>query len=361
MAPVILCLRESSQHEVKVCLTGQHMDLVTPIVSLFDIVADYTFSAMIEATGPQELTSVVMRDVTKVIEEFKPELVLVHGDTTSSLASALAAFYMKVAIGHVEAGLRTESITSPWPEECNRRLISVMADIHFAPTKNAYQSLLLEGIPSTKIHITGNTVIDALYQARDIVKNDLRITKSFYERYPIFNGEKKIILVTAHRRENIGSGISGICDALLELNKKLPGHHIILPSHPNPEVREHFLAKLGGVDGISILPPFDYIDFVIAMKITDIILTDSGGIQEEAPSFNIPVLVLREVTERPEAVSAGTALLVGTDTKKIVRAVIELVSDTTKYQKISDKKNPYGNGTAAKAIERTLSDWIKIK
>ncbi len=361
MAPVITSLKASSRHEVKVCLTGQHMDLVTPIMSLFNIAADYSFEAMSEAAGPQELTSVVMRDVTKVIEEFRPDLVLVHGDTTSSLASALAAFYMKVAIGHVEAGLRTESIMAPWPEECNRRLISVMTDIHFAPTENAYQALLKEGICPSKIHITGNTVIDALFATRDIIHNDNGISKSFRDKYPIFNEDKRFILVTAHRRENIGSGIKGICDALLELNKSLPGHQIILPSHPNPVVRDHFLAKLGNVNGISVLPPLDYTDFVIAMGVADIILTDSGGIQEEAPSFNVPVLVLRDQTERPEAVSAGTALLVGTETGKIVQAVMELTSDSKKYEKISKAQNPYGNGTAASAIEAILAEWLRIK
>lgn len=360
MAPVIRRLKDSRQHHVRVCLTGQHMDLVDPIMELFGIESDYTFNAMNEASGPQQLTAKVMKDVTSALKDFKPHLILVHGDTTSALAAALAAFYMKVPIGHVEAGLRTESITSPWPEECNRRLISVMCDIHFAPTKNAFNSLLNEGVSSKKIHITGNTVIDALYQAIDILESDVQNTVAFCARYPIFKSDKRIILVTAHRRENIGSGIDDICNALLELNQKLPEHQILLPAHPNPAVREHFLAKIDGFNGISILPPFDYIDFVLAMNRAEIILTDSGGIQEEAPSLNIPVLVLRDVTERPEAISAGTAQLVGTNTRKIVKTVLELVEDTKKYKKISSKKNPFGDGNASLIIERALTKWTMI-
>lgn len=361
MAPLINHLKNFSKYDLKVCFTGQHLDLVTPILTLFNIKPDYNFQAMNEANGPKELTSIVMRDITKVIEDFHPEMVLVHGDTTSSLASALAAFYMKVPVGHVEAGLRTESISSPWPEECNRRLISVISDIHFAPTQNAHKSLIKEGVCKNKIHITGNTVIDALYEANDILERDIKSIESFNKRYPIFNDERKVILVTAHRRENIGTGIDDICNALLELNQKLTDYQIVLPSHPNPQVRDHLLDKLDGINGINVLPPFNYIDFVIAMKKTNIILTDSGGIQEEAPSLDVPVLVLRDVTERPEAVLAGTAIVVGTDTKRIVKEVLDLALDNKKYQKVSSKKNPYGDGTASIKIENAIENWLDNK
>ncbi|MEI2672483.1 MAG: UDP-N-acetylglucosamine 2-epimerase (non-hydrolyzing) [Chitinophagaceae bacterium] len=354
MAPVILSLKKQKKLICEVCVTAQHRDMLDQVLTFFQIKPDYDLNIM---TGNQQLNTItakILSALDEIYQQCKPDLVLVHGDTNTSFAAALAAFYRKIKIGHIEAGMRTGNLQLPFPEEGNRVLTTQISNYHFAPTKENVAHLKRSGVKTKNIIKTGNTVIDSLLLTSKKVKSftsaitDLRLTD-------IIQSKKKIILVTGHRRENLGNPLAQICDALLQIANKFPETTIIYPVHPNPNVNKPVYAALNNTPNIILTHPLDYPDFVLLMKHAYILLTDLGGIQEEGPSLGKPVLVLREITERPEALKAGTVKLVGTKSKNIVQHVSALVTSKTAYQKMSLKINPYGDGNAAARITK----WIK--
>ena len=354
MAPVILSLKKQKKLICEVCVTAQHRDMLDQVLTFFQIKPDYDLNIM---TGNQQLNTItakILSALDEIYQQCKPDLVLVHGDTNTSFAAALAAFYRKIKIGHIEAGMRTGNLQLPFPEEGNRVLTTQISNYHFAPTKENVAHLKRSGVKTKNIIKTGNTVIDSLLLTSKKVKSftsaitDSRLTD-------IIQSKKKIILVTGHRRENLGNPLAQICDALLQIANKFPETTIIYPVHPNPNVNKPVYAALNNTPNIILTHPLDYPDFVLLMKHAYILLTDSGGIQEEGPSLGKPVLVLREITERPEALKAGTVKLVGTKSKNIVQHVSALVTSKTAYQKMSLKINPYGDGNAAARITK----WIK--
>ena len=354
MAPVVMEFlrrqKEGSHLEVSVCVTAQHRDMLDQVLELFEIQPQYDLNIMSPNQNLAQLTCKIITGVSEVLMKAKPDLVLVHGDTTTSFAASLAAFYQQISVAHVEAGLRTANKYSPFPEELNRHLTGVIADLHFSPTEKARENLEQENISSESIFVTGNTVIDSLlYTAKKIQNQPERLQKYKNQLRPIekINPERSIILITGHRRENFGAGFENICAAIAELAVQRPQIEFIYPVHLNPNVQEPVYNIIGKHPNIKLLPPMDYEPFVYLMKCAQIILTDSGGIQEEAPSLGKPVLVMREVTERPEAVIAGTVELVGTDRKKIVQSVNRLLDDSDYYSKMSYAHNPYGDGKAA--------------
>ena len=354
MAPVVKMLEQCSELEVSVCVTAQHRQMLDQVLGLFDISPDYDLDLMRPNQTLVEITSAVLAGVTDVINDFCPDLVLVHGDTTTSFAAALASFYRKVPVGHVEAGLRTGDICSPFPEEMNRQFTGRLASFHFAPTSAAQGNLLKEGVPEGSIWVTGNTVIDALVEVVDKISSCPELTLAVRQKMAwLESSSRRLILVTGHRRENFGSGIEGVCRALL----RLAAEHdvdIVYPVHLNPNVREPVNRLLSGIHNIYLIEPLDYLPFVALMSRAYIILTDSGGIQEEAPSLGKPVLVMRDTTERPEAVDAGTVKLVGTDTGNIVRELNRLLGDQDAYSAMSHAHNPYGDGQACGRIIEAL-------
>jgi len=355
MAPLVNYLKETNEFDARVCVSGQHREMLDQVLSLFKIIPDYDLNVMQKGQSLSALTSRIILGLEPIIKDFAPEIVLVHGDTTTTLAASLAAYYQQIAVGHIEAGLRTGDIYSPWPEEINRKLTGAIATLHFAPTEMARQNLLAEGVDDHKICITGNTVIDALKAVRrKIYENDdlyIKLSKKFS-----FPSAKRIILVTGHRRENFGDGVRNICEALHAIANR-DDTHVVYPLHLNPNIRDHVLSLIGSHKNISLISPQDYLPFVYLMDTAHIILTDSGGIQEEAPSFGKPVLVLRNTTERPEAVSMGTVKLVGTDPKKIIDETMKLLDDDNEYKKMSLAHNPYGDGDASRRIVSQIRNW----
>lgn len=355
MAPVILELaKQSDFFDSKVCVTAQHRFMLDQVLSLFSIKPDYDLNIMRSGQSLTDVTSLVLQGLEPVLAEFKPNIVLVHGDTSTTFAASLAAYYQKIDVGHVEAGLRTGDIYSPWPEEMNRKITGVIARYHFAPTAQSKNNLLSEGVPNDKILITGNTVIDALLTVVDKFKNDKALKKSMLDRFDFIDSTKRIILVTGHRRESFGNGFESICNALKTIVEAHEDVQIIYPVHLNPNVQEPVNRILGGVNRIHLIEPQEYLPFVYLMYSAFIIITDSGGVQEEAPSLGKPVLVMRNTTERPEAVSAGTVKLVGSNMEKIVAEATLLLTDKNAYQSMSRAHNPYGDGSAAKLISNAL-------
>lgn len=353
MAPLVNQLRENPQIISKVCVTGQHREMLDQVLSLFEIEPDYDLNIMKESQTLQGITTSIIEKLTPVLEEFKPHYILVHGDTTTTFAASLAAFYQKIPVGHVEAGLRTQNIYSPWPEEANRCLTSMLTSLHFAPTETAKNNLIAENKKPEGIIITGNTVIDALLIVTEKLKSPTLKTQ-MEECFPFTKNDKKIILITAHRRENHGDGIKNIGLAILELAQKYTKFEFVLPLHLNPNVRRPLLEMLSGIENVHLIEPQEYLPFVYLMSCSHIILSDSGGVQEEAPSLGKPVLVMRDTTERPEAVAAGTVKLVGSDTDTIVKEFSLLVDNPYLYEKMSMAKNPYGDGMASHRIVETL-------
>ncbi|MBI4309466.1 MAG: UDP-N-acetylglucosamine 2-epimerase (non-hydrolyzing) [Candidatus Omnitrophica bacterium] len=351
MAPVIKELRKHPQHfDCKVCVSAQHREMLDPFLRLFGIAADYDLNIMQEKQSLEYITSTILSQMGYLLEEERPDFVLVQGDTTTSMAAALAAFYKRVRIGHIEAGLRTGDKYQPFPEEINRRMIDTMSDLYFAHTQEAKDNLIAEGFPSDRIELTGNTVIDALL---DVAQKEMDFAGTPLAAVPLAG--KKVILVTAHRRENVGRPLEDICKALQAIAAKYADEAVIVyPVHLNPAVQETANALLKGHKNIFLIAPLDYVLFVHLMKSSYLILTDSGGIQEEAASLHKPVLVLREVTERPEALAAGATRLVGTDTKRIVDETSVLMEDPQAYQKMSHAANPYGDGQAGRRIAARL-------
>jgi UDP-N-acetylglucosamine 2-epimerase (non-hydrolysing) len=356
MAPLVLALSQDAAFESKVCVTAQHREMLDQVLRLFEITPDYDLNIMKPGQGLTEITSRILTGLKPVLDEFKPDVVLVHGDTTTTLSASLAAFYHQIAVGHVEAGLRTGDLSSPWPEEGNRLLTGHLARWHFAPTENARSNLTRENIPESRIFVTGNTVIDALLWVRDRFNSDASLAQQLANTYPFLDASKKLILVTGHRRESFGGGFERICSALADIARQHPDVQIVYPVHLNPNVSEPVNRFLAGIDNIVLIDPQDYLPFVYLMDKAYLILTDSGGVQEEAPSLGKPVLVMRETTERPEAVDAGTVRLVGTDPTKIVKEVNRLLSDENEYNSMSRAHNPYGDGHACRHILDALKN-----
>lgn len=353
MAPVLKQLRKYPHKVIsKVCVTAQHREMLDQVLNLFEVEPDNDFNIMQDDQNPSYVTVRVLRKLERLLQQERPDWVLVQGDTTTTMAASLAAFYQRVRVGHVEAGLRTWDKFHPYPEEINRKIADAVCDLHFAPTETAKRNLLREGIAEETIYVTGNTVIDALLA---VVSREFSFAGSPLERVPF--DTKRIILVSAHRRENFGEPLRSICQALLEIAGRYPRDvHLIYPVHLNPNVQATVRALLSGVENISVIEPLVYQPFLHLMNKSYLILTDSGGLQEEAPSLGKPVLVLREVTERPEAVEAGTVKVVGTDKGKIVRETVRLLEDKGEYERMSKAKNPYGDGKASERIVKAILD-----
>ena len=353
MAPVVMALAEAGGVEARVCVTAQHRDMLDQVLGLFDIRPDYDLDIMREAQDLTHITSAVLAGLEPVLDDFRPDRVLVHGDTTTTFAAALAAFYRKIPVGHVEAGLRTGDIYAPWPEEMSRRLTDTIADVFFAPTETARRNLLDEGIDGGRILVTGNTVIDALMHVVDRLRDDRGVTDRLAAQFPWLDAGRRMILVTGHRRENFGEGFENICTALARLARR-SDVRIVYPVHLNPNVRGPVNRLLGDAPGIHLIEPVEYLPFVYLMDRAHFVITDSGGIQEEAPSLGKPVLVMRAVTERPEAVAAGTVRLVGTDVDAIVGESERLLDDAAVYAAMSRAHNPYGDGNASQRIVKEI-------
>ncbi len=366
MAPLVKAFQAASDSfRTLVCVTGQHREMLDQVLHIFDIRPDYDLNIMKQGQDLYDVTSRVLLGLREVLKEARPDVVLVHGDTTTSTAAALAAFYAQIPVGHVEAGLRTHNIYSPWPEEMNRQLTGRIATWHFAPTPLSRQNLLAENVAEAQITVTGNTVIDALYWVVDKIKHDdtlaqqldAELQRAGYDVQRLANG-RKLVLITGHRRENFGDGFIHMCTAIKDLTQRYPQVDFVYPMHLNPNVRkpihEVFGQDLSGLGNMFFIEPLEYLSFVHLMEKSHIVLTDSGGIQEEAPGLGKPVLVMRDTTERPEALTAGTVKLVGTDYDKIVSAVSTLLDDEAAYQAMSRAVNPYGDGKACGRIVETL-------
>lgn len=355
MAPVIKALqRYPDRFDLKVCVTAQHREMLDQVLGFFELVPDFDLDLMRHNQDLYGLTSDILLGLRDVLHRYVPDIMLVHGDTTTSTVAALAAYYARIPVGHVEAGLRTYNKYAPFPEELNRQVTGRIADLHFAPTDFAKRNLLNERIPETAIFVTGNTVIDALHWARE--RLDHYSDEEIRSLQSTINPQKKLILVTAHRRENLGSGIVNICNALREIAKQ-ETVELIFPVHLNPSVRMPVYDLLGQIPNIKLLPPLGYPAFTWLMIQSYVIITDSGGVQEEAPGLGKPVLVMRDVTERPEAVEAGVVRLVGTDTQRIIQETEKLISNETAYATISKATNPYGDGQSAKRIVEALLNF----
>ncbi|MFJ7787930.1 MULTISPECIES: non-hydrolyzing UDP-N-acetylglucosamine 2-epimerase [unclassified Pseudomonas] len=360
MAPLALNLAQDDRFESRVCVTGQHRQMLDQVLELFEITPDYDLNIMKPGQDLTDVTTAILQGLKPVLAEFKPDVVLVHGDTATTLATSLAAYYQQIPIAHVEAGLRTGNLYSPWPEEGNRRLTGALAALHFAPTSTSQDNLLREGIDAATIHTTGNTVIDALLEV--VRKLESPALKSqFEEQFSFLNPERRMVLVTGHRRENFGGGFERICQALVQTARQFPDVDIVYPVHLNPNVREPVNRLLADVNNIHLIEPLDYLPFVYLMTRSYLILTDSGGIQEEAPALGKPVLVMRDTTERPEAVAAGTVKLVGTDVESITEHLAKLLTDDATYREMSFAHNPYGDGKACARILDALSAFSNSK
>ena len=360
MAPVVKAFEGSTQFESKVCVTAQHREMLDQVLKLFEIMPDYDLDLMKTGQTLNDVTIGILTKLKPVLLEFKPDLVLVHGDTATTFAASLAAYYEKIDVGHVEAGLRTGDIYAPWPEEINRRLTGGIARFHFAPTENAKRNLINEGVSDSQIFVTGNTVIDALISVKEKLDSDTKLASDSASKFSNIDLSKKLILITGHRRENFGSGFENICKALAELALDRQDVELVYPVHLNPNVQSPVHKYLADIENIHLIEPIEYVPFVYLMSKAELILTDSGGIQEEGPSLGKPVLVMRDTTERPEAVAAGTVKLVGTDKFKIYQHVCRLLDDKSEYSKMSTASNPFGDGFASQKIISSLeSFWEK--
>lgn len=355
MAPLVLALENDPRFDARVCVTAQHREMLDQVLNLFEIQPHYDLQVMSAGQTLYDITARILVGMKSVLEDFKPDTVLVHGDTTTTFAVALAAYYQQIAVGHVEAGLRTGNIYSPWPEEANRKLTAALTQHHFAPTSSSRQNLLSEGLNPDRIVVTGNTVIDALLWVSEKIQSDPEHHAVLGWQFSFLDANRPMILVTGHRRESFGGGFERICTALSQIALEFPDVQIVYPVHLNPNVREPVQRLLSGQDNVYLIEPQQYLPFVYLMMRSRIILTDSGGIQEEAPSLGKPVLVMRDTTERPEAVDAGTVILVGTDVGKIVRETTRLLRDEQAHQRMSKAHNPYGDGQACQRILNTLA------
>lgn len=359
MAPLVKALQADERFESRVCVTAQHREMLDQVLSLFEIQPQYDLNLMKNEQTLNDITAGILLNIKSVLKEFKPDFVLVHGDTATTFATSLAAFYEKIAVGHVEAGLRTHNLYSPWPEEANRKLTGALASLHFAPTEASAKNLLSENHQPDTITVTGNTVIDALLMIRKKIKQNKALLSSFKKKFNFLDDTKRLILVTGHRRENFGKGFDSICSALSNIASKYPDIQILYPVHLNPNVQEPVNRLLDNYSNVFLIEPQQYLEFVYLMDRAFMILTDSGGIQEEAPSLGKPVLVMRDTTERPEAVEAGTVKLVGTDENLILDSVSQLLENEIEYNKMSFAHNPYGDGSACDKILENLAKRFK--
>jgi UDP-N-acetylglucosamine 2-epimerase (non-hydrolysing) len=353
MAPVYRALKADPFFEVKLCVTAQHRQMLDQVLDLFKLKPDFDLNLMKPGQDLSDITSNVLLGMREVYNNWRPDIALVHGDTSTTLGASLASYYAKIKVGHVEAGLRTRNKYSPWPEEMNRKITGAIADVHFSPTTESRQNLIQEGVKEDDILVTGNTVIDALLDVVERVKSDQQLQKQFKLKFDFLESAKKLILITGHRRENFGAGFESICLALSELAKR-PDVQIVYPVHLNPSVQEPVNRILYGLPNVILLEPQEYLPFVYLMERSTLIITDSGGVQEEAPSLGKPVLVMRDTTERPEAVSAGTVKLVGTSQEAIIYETQRLLDDRKAYEIMSRAHNPYGDGKAAMRISKHL-------
>ena len=357
LAKLIFNLKK--KFKIKVCVSGQHNEMLHQVLNIFRIKPDYDLKVMKSNQSLNLLSSKILEKINTVLTKFKPDIVLVHGDTTTAFISSLAAFQNKIKIGHVEAGLRTYNLNYPYPEEFNRKSIAVMADINFTPTKNATKNLIKENISKNKIYQTGNTIVDTLKFTKKILFTDKQKIRKIKNKFSFIDKSKKLIIVTSHRRENYGKGIDEICQSLIEIVKKNNNVQIIFPVHMNPNIRINVYKKLNKIKNIYLVKPLDYFSFIYLMEVSYLILTDSGGIQEEAPSFKKPVLILRNETERPEVKNFGGALLVGTNKNKIIQNVRKLLINKNLYKKMTNINNPYGDGKATDRIINYLTKNLK--
>jgi UDP-N-acetylglucosamine 2-epimerase (non-hydrolysing) len=354
MAPLVLALAQNDQFEAKLCVTGQHREMLDQVLSLFSIKPDFDLEIMRPQQSLSDVFEATLAKLQGVFADFRPDMVLVHGDTASSFAATLSAFFHQIPVGHVEAGLRTGNLQSPWPEEANRRLTGVLANLHFAPTEMARENLLREGVDVENITVTGNTVIDALLMMIKRLETDRELAKEMATSFEFLDPRRRMILVTGHRRENFGQGFERICAALGRIAEAFPDVDIVYPVHLNPNVQEPVNRLLLRYANVKLIEPLDYLPFVYLMNRSTIVLTDSGGIQEEAPTLGKPVLVMRDTTERPEAVAAGTVKLVGTGVDSISDAVHSLLTEAELYGRMSTAHNPYGDGRATERIIECL-------
>ena len=350
MAPLVKALDADPRFDAKVCVTAQHREMLDQVLEIFDIQPDFDLDLMKPGQTLNGLTSQILLAMPSVYEKFKPDVVLVHGDTATTFATALSAYYQQIPVGHVEAGLRTGDIYSPWPEEANRKLTGAITKYHFAPTETSQQNLLDENVSSCDIHVTGNTVLDALFLANEIIESKQELKNQFGEQFSFLDENKKLILVTGHRRESFGGGFERICESIRQIATQNKNVQVLYPVHLNPNVQEPVNRLLSDLDNVLLIEPQQYLPFVYLMNRAHIILTDSGGIQEEAPSLGKPVLVMRDTTERPEAVAACTVKLVGTDVALIISEVQMLLDDLDAYKTMSRAHNPYGDGQACQRI-----------
>ena len=350
MAPLVKEMANDSAIDSKVCVTGQHREMLNQVLELFEISPDFDLKVMKQGQDLTDVTTSILLGLRPILKEFRPDIVLVHGDTATTFAATLACYYQQIPVGHVEAGLRTGNIYSPWPEEANRKLTGALAEIHFAPTEKSAVNLFNEGIAEDKVFVTGNTVIDALLEVVKKLEKNQELDRHFSEMFSFLDNQKKLILVTGHRRESFGTGFERICEALVNIASENPDCQIVYPVHLNPNVQEPVKRLLSDIENVTLIEPLDYLPFVYLMNQSYLILTDSGGIQEEAPSLGKPVLVMRETTERPEAVEAGTVKLVGTDVNLITETISSLINDSKYYEEMSFAHNPYGDGKASLRI-----------
>jgi len=366
MAPVVKAFQADKQNfETKVCVTAQHREMLDQVLDIFEITPEYDLNIMKAGQDLNDISARVLLELRPILKKFKPDVVLVHGDTTTSSMASLAAFYEQIPVGHIEAGLRTHNIYSPFPEEINRQITGRITTYHFAPTELSKQNLLLENINEKNILVTGNTVIDALYLVLDKIKQNLELKGKLKSQiaefgYPNIDsldaGKRKMILITGHRRENFGEGFVQMCEAMKEMAISHPNCDLVYPVHLNPNVQKPVREILGGIHNVFLIQPLEYLPFIYLMEKSYLVLTDSGGIQEEAPSLGKPVLVMRDTTERPEAIEAGTVKLVGTDKEKIITEVLKLISDENEFKKMSKAHNPYGDGKASQRIKSFLEN-----
>ncbi len=361
MAPLVLAFQEHSQEiEAKVCVTAQHREMLDQVLHIFDIVPDFDLNIMKPGQDLYDLTSNILLGMKEVLTQYQPDVVFVHGDTTTTIATAMSAFYKKIPVAHVEAGLRTGDIYSPWPEEANRKLTSQITKYHFTPTVTSKENLLKENVNEDEIYVTGNTVIDALFWVLDKIEKNKNLksalSNTIKSNFSAFGNEERLVLITGHRRENFGQGFLDMCSAIKTLAAEHPDVNFVYPVHLNPNVQKPVLELLSGINNVYLIAPLDYEPFVYLMSKSYLILTDSGGIQEEAPSLGKPVLVMRDTTERPEAVEAGTVKLVGTNPSTIINEVNKLLKDTSLYESMSQAHNPYGDGKACQKIVNLIKE-----
>ncbi|HBO38726.1 MAG TPA: UDP-N-acetylglucosamine 2-epimerase (non-hydrolyzing) [Pasteurellaceae bacterium] len=360
MAPLAQALAQDDSFEAKVCVTAQHRQMLDQVLHLFELQPDFDLDIMQQDQDLTDITLRILQELRQLFEHFRPDLVLVHGDTATTFAASLACYYQKIPVGHVEAGLRTGNLYSPWPEEGNRCLTTAIADVHFVPTEQAKSNLLAENKAEQRIVITGNTVIDSLLWVKKTLAKSTALCQQLAQTYDFLDQDKKLILVTGHRRENFGDGMERICSALAEIAARYTDVQIVYPLHLNPNIKQPVERLLAGIENVFLIEPQDYLPFVYLMERAYLILTDSGGIQEEAPSLNKPVLVMRDTTERPEAVITGAVKLVGTDITTIVSEVETLLNDERVYQTMAQATNPYGDGKACQRIIHSIKQFYQI-